>query len=144
MADVCAAGAGGNLGEARAAARVRSEEGTLDLVHGHSSHHPRPIEIYRDKLVLYGCGDFVTDYEGIGGYEEFRSDLCPAYLARLETSAGKLEELRIAVPAGPVEASEGLERGLPVVERRTLRASRIFGTRVVPSKKGSLVVQARQ
>ena len=47
----------------------------VDVVHGHSSHHPRPIEIYRGRLVLYGCGDLVNDYEGIHGYEEFRSDL---------------------------------------------------------------------
>ena len=42
---------------------------------GHSSHHPRPIEIYNDKLVLYGCGDFIDDYEGIAGYEQYRPDL---------------------------------------------------------------------
>ncbi|MBS2031454.1 MAG: CapA family protein [Deltaproteobacteria bacterium] len=47
----------------------------VDVVHGHSSHHPRPIEIYQGRLVLYGCGDLINDYEGIRGYEEFRSDL---------------------------------------------------------------------
>lgn len=38
----------------------------VDVVHGHSSHHPRPIEVYREKLILYGCGDTVDDYEGTG------------------------------------------------------------------------------
>lgn len=38
----------------------------VDLIHGHSSHHPLGIEVYRDKLILYGCGDFINDYEGIG------------------------------------------------------------------------------
>mgnify|MGYP001558666949 CR=1 FL=1 len=37
----------------------------IDIVHGHSSHHLRRIEVYRGKLVLYGCGDFLDDYEGI-------------------------------------------------------------------------------
>ena len=37
----------------------------VDVVHGHSSHHPRPVEVYRDRLVLYGCGDLINDYEGI-------------------------------------------------------------------------------
>lgn len=46
-----------------------------DIVHGHSSHHPRPIEVFADRLVLYGCGDFINDYEGIGGHEEYRGDL---------------------------------------------------------------------
>jgi poly-gamma-glutamate synthesis protein (capsule biosynthesis protein) len=35
----------------------------VDVVHGHSSHHVRAIEVYRDRLI-HGCGDFVTDCEG--------------------------------------------------------------------------------
>lgn len=35
----------------------------VDVIHGHSSHHFRPIEIYHGKLILYGCGDLVNDYE---------------------------------------------------------------------------------
>jgi hypothetical protein len=27
----------------------------------------RPFEVYRDRLILYGCGDLLNDYEGIGG-----------------------------------------------------------------------------
>jgi poly-gamma-glutamate synthesis protein (capsule biosynthesis protein) len=53
----------------------RLVDGGVDLVHGHSSHHPRPIELYRSRLILYGCGDFINDYEGIEGYEQFRDDL---------------------------------------------------------------------
>ena len=52
------------------------DEAKVDLIHGHSSHHVKGIEVYRDKLILYGCGDFLNDYEGIGGYESFRTDLC--------------------------------------------------------------------
>ena len=44
-------------------------DGGVDLVHGHSSHHPRPVEVYRKKLILYGCGDLVDDYEGIGSHQ---------------------------------------------------------------------------
>ena len=47
----------------------------VDVVHGHSSHHPRPLEVYAGRLILYGCGDFVNDYEGIGGHEEYRGEL---------------------------------------------------------------------
>ncbi|MFG2330796.1 CapA family protein [Streptomyces sp. NPDC048604] len=46
-----------------------------DVVHGHSSHHPRPLEAYRGRLVLHGCGDLINDYEGISGYEQYRDDL---------------------------------------------------------------------
>jgi poly-gamma-glutamate synthesis protein (capsule biosynthesis protein) len=65
----------------------------VDVVHGHSSHHPRPIEVYRDRLILYGCGDFMTDYEGIAGYEEFRDDLVLAYFPSLDPTTGRLEQL---------------------------------------------------
>jgi poly-gamma-glutamate capsule biosynthesis protein CapA/YwtB (metallophosphatase superfamily) len=67
-----------------------------DLVHGHSSHHPRPIEVYRDRLILYGCGDFIDDYEGITGYEHYRDDLRLAYFASLHRETGALAGLRIA------------------------------------------------
>jgi poly-gamma-glutamate synthesis protein (capsule biosynthesis protein) len=71
-------------------------DGPIDLVHGHSSHHPRPIEFYAGKLVLYGCGDFITDYEGIGGYEQFRDDLVVMYFPVIDAEMGRLQELRLA------------------------------------------------
>ncbi|GEC02665.1 hypothetical protein SSP24_03200 [Streptomyces spinoverrucosus] len=70
-------------------------DGGVDLVHGHSSHHPRPLEVYRDRLILYGCGDFVDDYEGIPGYEEYRDDLRLAYLTTLQADTGQLTGLRM-------------------------------------------------
>lgn len=30
-----------------------------DIVHGHSSHHMKGCELYRGKLVAYGCGDLI-------------------------------------------------------------------------------------
>ena len=50
-----------------------------DIIHGHSSHHAKAIEVYHGKLILYGCGDFIDDYEGISGYERFRDDLVLMY-----------------------------------------------------------------
>jgi poly-gamma-glutamate synthesis protein (capsule biosynthesis protein) len=71
------------------------EQAGVDILHGHSSHHPRPIEIYRNKLILYGCGDFLNDYEGIAGYEEYRGDLTIAYLAVLALRDGALRRLEM-------------------------------------------------
>lgn len=68
-----------------------------DLIHGHSSHHPRPVEVYRGKLILYGCGDCINDYEGISGHEEFRGDLRLLYFASLAAGTGELENL-VMVP----------------------------------------------
>ncbi|WP_413098830.1 CapA family protein [Streptomyces sp. Inha503] len=70
-------------------------DGGVDLVHGHSSHHPRPLEVYRGKLVLYGCGDMVDDYEGIGGYERYRDDLRLLYFPELDPDTGRLVSLRM-------------------------------------------------
>jgi len=67
----------------------------VDLVHGHSSHHVRPIEVERGHLILYGCGDLIDDYEGIGGYEEFRGDLVLMFFARLDATSGELAGLRM-------------------------------------------------
>jgi poly-gamma-glutamate capsule biosynthesis protein CapA/YwtB (metallophosphatase superfamily) len=75
-------------------ARRLIEEG-VSIVHGHSSHHVKTIEVYLDRLILYGCGDFLTDYEGIGGYEEFRSDLALMYLAEFDAQHNRLVELRM-------------------------------------------------
>jgi poly-gamma-glutamate capsule biosynthesis protein CapA/YwtB (metallophosphatase superfamily) len=73
----------------------RLVEDGVDLVHGHSSHHPKAIEVYRGCLILYGCGDFLDDYEGISGYESFRTDLRLIYLARVDPLLGRLAEVRL-------------------------------------------------
>jgi poly-gamma-glutamate synthesis protein (capsule biosynthesis protein) len=81
-------------GEHREFARALIESGVVDVVHGHSSHHAKGIELYRGRLILYGCGDFVTDYEGIGGHERYRADLALMYLPTLGPD-GRLESLRM-------------------------------------------------
>jgi poly-gamma-glutamate capsule biosynthesis protein CapA/YwtB (metallophosphatase superfamily) len=65
------------------------EEG-IGIVHGHSSHHVKACEVFKHRLILYGCGDFVTDYEGISGYEMFRGDLALMYLIELDSNNGEL------------------------------------------------------
>jgi poly-gamma-glutamate synthesis protein (capsule biosynthesis protein) len=65
------------------------EEGVA-IVHGHSSHHVKAIEVFKGHLILYGCGDFLTDYEGISGYEAFRGDLALMYFVELNSKTGQL------------------------------------------------------
>ncbi len=67
----------------------------VDLIHGHSSHHVKGLEIYREHLIIYGCGDLLDDYEGIGGYEAFRDDLGLMYFATLDSDTGKLVNLQM-------------------------------------------------
>jgi poly-gamma-glutamate capsule biosynthesis protein CapA/YwtB (metallophosphatase superfamily) len=70
------------------------EEGVA-IVHGHSSHHVKAIEVFKNRLILYGCGDFLTDYEGISGYEEFRGDLALMYFVKLDSQSGQLVSARL-------------------------------------------------
>jgi poly-gamma-glutamate synthesis protein (capsule biosynthesis protein) len=72
-------------------------DGGTDIVQGHSSHHPRPIEVYRDRLILYGCGDFIDDYEGIEGHEQYRDDLVLMYFATLSPATGALAALQVTL-----------------------------------------------
>jgi poly-gamma-glutamate capsule biosynthesis protein CapA/YwtB (metallophosphatase superfamily) len=70
------------------------EEGVA-LVHGHSSHHVKAIEVFKSCLILYGCGDFLTDYEGISGYEDFRGDVALMYFVELDSQTGQLVSARL-------------------------------------------------
>ncbi len=66
------------------------DEAGIDVIHGHSSHHSRGIEIYRGKPILYGCGDFLNDYEGISGHEAFRGELGCMYFVTMDAGTGRL------------------------------------------------------
>jgi len=91
---------GGNWGyevthEEREFAHNLIADAGIDVIHGHSSHHVKGIEVYRDKLILYGCGDFLNDYEGIAGYEYYRADLGFMYFASIAPSTGKVVSLQM-------------------------------------------------
>jgi poly-gamma-glutamate synthesis protein (capsule biosynthesis protein) len=75
-------------------AHLLVEEG-VTIVHGHSSHHIKSFEVYQDRLILYGCGDFLSDYEGITGYEMYRGDLTLMYLAQMDPRDGRLVGARL-------------------------------------------------
>ncbi|MBC7172467.1 MAG: CapA family protein, partial [Polyangiaceae bacterium] len=71
------------------------DEASVDVIHGHSSHHPVGVEVHRDRPILYGCGDFLNDYEGIGGYAEFRGELSLMFLATIDRESRSLLRLRM-------------------------------------------------
>ena len=91
---------GGNWGfeisrEERNFAHGLIDTAAVDIVHGHSSHHVKGIELYRGRLVIYGCGDFINDYEGIKGLESYRSNLGLMYFARVDAATGELASLNM-------------------------------------------------
>ena len=67
----------------------------IDLIHGHSSHHPMGIEVYHNKLIIYGAGDFINDYEGIGGQEQYKGELSLMYFPEINQENGELISLKI-------------------------------------------------
>lgn len=92
---------GGNWGYAVPAAQrdfahALIDSARIDVVHGHSSHHFKAIEVHRDRPILYGCGDFINDYEGIGGNESFRAELALMYFPALDAAGGALARLALA------------------------------------------------
>ena len=66
------------------------DKAQVDVIHGHSSHHPLAMEIHGDRPIFYGCGDFINDYEGISGHEAFQPDLALAYLVDLDDENHKI------------------------------------------------------
>jgi poly-gamma-glutamate synthesis protein (capsule biosynthesis protein) len=113
----------------------------VDVVHGHSSHHPRPVEVYRGRLVLYGCGDLINDYEGIGGDERFRGDLRLLYLARLDP-AGGLDELRmVPLQSRQMRLRLATREDARWLQRVLTKTSRGFGSRVDLAPDASLLLR---
>ena len=129
-------------GKHRHFARALIDGAGFDIIHGHSSHHALGIEIYRGKPILYGCGDFLNDYEGIGGYEEFRGDLAVMYLPSLSVSDGKLATFKLVpfqIRGFRLNRASG-EDGMWLCDTLDRESAR-FGTRVIPNEDGTLAVR---
>lgn len=117
----------------------RLVDGGVDVVHGHSSHHPRPIEVYHGKLILYGCGDLVDDYEGIGGHARFRDDLRLLYLPTIDGATGRLAGLRmLPLQARRMRLTRLAGSDTQWVQSTLDRVSRRFGVRVDLRPDGTL------
>lgn len=115
------------------------DEAGVDIVHGHSSHHPIGIELYRDRLILYGCGDLINDYEGIGGHDEFRPDLGVLYLATL-THAGLKELEMVPMRLHRFRLRRAGRDDVARLARTLTQASRPFGTKFEDVGDGRLHV----
>jgi poly-gamma-glutamate capsule biosynthesis protein CapA/YwtB (metallophosphatase superfamily) len=135
---------GGNWGfdiprEQQAFAHALIDAGGADVIYGHSSHHVKGIEVHDGKLILYGCGDFLNDYEGISGHGEYRPDLSLMYFPAIDPATGELRGLD-AVPMRIrrfrlEQAAAGDVSWL----RATLeREGRALGTHVAAHARGAL------
>ena len=112
-------------------ARRLISAGGVSIVHGHSSHHPLGVEIAGDRAALYGCGDFLNDYEGIEGYEAYRSELVLGYVAEVDPTCGAVISLE-AHPfrIGRLRLNRASREETEWLARRLDRESAAFGVRV--------------
>ena len=96
-----------------------------DMVIGHHSHQPQPIEVYQGKPILYSLANFVHDLDG------FRRRTLMALLVRCFISDGKIQRLSY-VPGilrgqGPPDFARPAQ--VPEVVQRMSDMSAPFGTR---------------
>jgi poly-gamma-glutamate synthesis protein (capsule biosynthesis protein) len=133
---------GGNWGYAvprahRSFAHRLIDSGAIDVIHGHSSHHPRGVEVRAGRAILYGCGDFLNDYEGISGHEEYRADLVLMYFLIL--GAAGLTRLRmVPLRLRRFRLERVSESEVSWLQRTLDRESALFGAAVEQNAEGSL------
>lgn len=117
------------------------ERAGVDVVHGHSAHHFKGIEVYRGRLILYGCGDFLNDYEGIREHAEYRSELGLMYFPTLDPASGRL--LRLLLVPTRIRRMQ-IQRALPKQVAWQVevlnREGQALGTRVALDQEGRLLV----
>jgi poly-gamma-glutamate synthesis protein (capsule biosynthesis protein) len=132
-------------GSQRTLAHRLVDEAAVDVVHGHSSHHVKGVEVYNGRLILYGCGDFLNDYEGIGGYESFRGDLGLMYFADVESQTGRLLALRlIPTRVRRFQVRRASEADSQWLEDLLNREGKRFCTRVKRNSENKLLLQWNQ
>ncbi len=130
--------------EQRRFAHALIDNAGVSVIHGHSSHHPRPIEIYRDRLILYGCGDFLNDYEGIRGYERYRDDLTLMYFVDLDPTGGSLQALKLVpLRIKNFRLSIPSHRDIEWIQGTLDRECQPFRTRVTRELEGQLAVASQ-
>jgi poly-gamma-glutamate capsule biosynthesis protein CapA/YwtB (metallophosphatase superfamily) len=125
-------------------ARALIDDAGVSVIHGHSSHHAKGIEVYRDRLILYGCGDFLNDYEGIRGYEEYRDDLALMYFASIDALTANLVSLEIVpLQIRNFQLVRPSRRDVVWLQQTLDRESRRFGPTVMLDETGRLVLSGK-
>jgi len=79
----------------KAMARILIDRAGVDVIHGHSSHHVLPAELYKGRPILYGCGDLINDSEGKPENRARRGYLGALYFVDLHAETRQLTALRV-------------------------------------------------
>jgi poly-gamma-glutamate synthesis protein (capsule biosynthesis protein) len=111
--------------------------GVVDVIHGHSARAALPMEVYKGKLILYGCGDLINDLEGVKQAAGTPVEAACLYAVTLARAGGQLRRLeilpfqirgfRLCSPDPEVEAAW---------RSRLARECALFGTSVTAGATG--------
>jgi poly-gamma-glutamate capsule biosynthesis protein CapA/YwtB (metallophosphatase superfamily) len=139
--------------EIRELAHFLIDECSIDIVHGHSSHHVQGIERYGGKLIMYGCGDFVDDYAVTLGYRNDLSAIWRVIVEEFDQAEGveekralKLKRLEVYPTRIKDFQVNGLEAKNPDnewVREKIFSLSRANGMKELPfmGRDGQLIIE---
>lgn len=122
------------------------DEAGFDLVHCHSSHHVKAIEVHNGRPLLYGTSDVINDYEGIPKSPE-REAYSPGHglivLAAFSPETGACTSLRLTPTQNRQlcvrrATGDGTAKLRAILERESAR----FGT-VIETHDGRFTVGLR-
>jgi len=109
-------------------------DASADVVHGHSSHHAKTAMLYKKKLILFGCGEFFNDYEGIRPHPGFPETsylwhLRLLYFVDVDAKTHNFSKLEIVLMRQKMFALTTLENPREEAEQflATLRQQYAFG-----------------
>ena len=90
-------------------------------------------------MILYGCGDFLNDYEGIRGYRQFRDDLALMYFVEIDP----IDATLVAVDLVPLQIRRFqlirvTRSDCDWLTQALNRESRVFGVAVCDKSDGML------
>src|SRR5690606_11476613 len=95
----------------------------------------------RGKPILYGCGDFLTDYEGIAGHEQYRGDLSLMYFVDLDVGSRLIGLTIVPLHLEQFTLHRAAVADVAWIRDMLTREGAALGTRAEPLPDGRLAVR---
>lgn len=99
----------------------------VDIIHGHSAHIFQGIEWYKEKLILYDCGNFVDDYRVDPILQNDHSFLFLCQVGKKEIR--RLQLIPVLISDMQVNLAKGADYEWCIKRMQTLSAP--FGTKIL-------------
>ncbi len=106
-----------------------------DIYWGHSNHTPQGIEIYKKKVILHDCGDFIDDY-AVDPY--YRNDLSFLFLVNFELDRIKNIEL-VPVKISDFRVCTAPPWDADLITQKMVNQCKILGTKTTKENNRIIV-----